>query len=199
MAANAPITIRKIVFVGDSCVGKTTMLMRQASGRFPDEYIPSVFDNYSSGMGRADPLHGLTVFDTAGGEDYDRLRPLSYPGTDVVVICFACINPASLNNVRTRWVPEVSHHLPGVPFILAATKIDLREDEATQRQLAERNLHPYSSAEGKAVAKEVGAARYMETSSLAGIGVSELFDACRNPNIGSAKNNGKFGPVCALL
>ena len=68
----------------------------------------------------------LGLFDTAGQEDYDRLRPLSYPETDVFLICFSVISPVSFRNVREKWVPEVSHHCPGVPFLIVGTQIDLR-------------------------------------------------------------------------
>lgn len=190
--------MRKVVFVGDSCVGKTTMMIRQTSGRFPEDYVPTVFDNYSGGHSRDDPLRGLTLWDTAGGEDYDRLRPLSYPNTDVVVICFSTINPASLINVETKWVPEVCHHAPGVPFILVCTKIDLRGDNDVIRQLHLRNEHMSTYAEGKAVAKRIGAFKYMETSSISNAGLPELFLACQATERGTT-NNGKFGPVCVLL
>ena len=59
----------------------------------------------------------LGLFDTAGQEDYDRLRPLSYPSTDVFLVCFSVISPASFENVKEKWFPEVHHHCPGVPIL----------------------------------------------------------------------------------
>jgi small GTP-binding protein len=44
----------------------------------------------------------LGLWDTAGQEDYDRLRPLSYPQTDVFLICFSVVSPPSFENVRTK-------------------------------------------------------------------------------------------------
>ena len=51
----------------------------------------------------------LALWDTAGQEDYDRLRPLSYPDTDVILMCFSIDNPDSLENIPEKWTPEVSH------------------------------------------------------------------------------------------
>jgi Ras-related C3 botulinum toxin substrate 1 len=63
--------------------------------------------------------------DTAGQEDYDRLRPLSYPQTDVFLICFSIISPHSYDNVKSKWFPEIQHHAPGVPIILVCTSSSL--------------------------------------------------------------------------
>lgn len=50
----------------------------------------------------------LALWDTAGQEDYDRLRPLSYPDTDVILMCFSVDSPDSLENIPEKWTPEVS-------------------------------------------------------------------------------------------
>jgi small GTP-binding protein len=84
----------------------------------------------------------LGLWDTAGQEDYDRLRPLSYPQTDVFLICFSLVNPASFENVRAKWYPEVRHHCPSTPIILVGTKLDLRDDKNTIEKLREKKLTP---------------------------------------------------------
>ena len=70
----------------------------------------------------------LGLWDTAGQEDYDRLRPLSYPQTDVFLIAYSIISPSSWENVKSKWHPEIQHHCPGTPIILVGTKSDLRSD-----------------------------------------------------------------------
>ncbi|KAL5052985.1 hypothetical protein RYX36_033667 [Vicia faba] len=59
----------------------------------------------------------LGLWDTAGQEDYNRLRPLSYRGADVFILAFSLISKASYENVSKKWIPELKHYAPGVPII----------------------------------------------------------------------------------
>ena len=135
-----------------------------------------MFDNYSANvMVNSVPIN-LGLWDTAGQEDYDRLRPLSYPQTDVFLICFSLTSPDSFHNVKSKWYPEISHHAPGVPFILVGTKMDLRDDENTVELLSDKNLSPITSSEGEQLAAEIGAYKYVECSSLTQGGLKQVFD-----------------------
>ena len=92
----------KCVVVGDGAVGKTCLLMSYTTNQFPSKYAPTVFDNYAVTVMIGDDPHTLGLFDTAGQEDYDRLRPLSYPQTDVFLVCFSTVSPSSFENVKEK-------------------------------------------------------------------------------------------------
>eukprot|EP00761_Pharyngomonas_kirbyi_P012892 gb/GECH01012919.1/.p1 GENE.gb/GECH01012919.1/~~gb/GECH01012919.1/.p1 ORF type:complete len:199 (+),score=36.62 gb/GECH01012919.1/:1-597(+) len=166
----------KCVVVGDGAVGKTCLLLSYANNSFPQDYVPTVFDNYNANVMVNGKTVCLGLWDTAGQEEYDRLRPLSYPETDVFLLCFSLVSPVSLTNVRSRWVPELRHHAPGVPFILVGTKLDLREDPEMIKRLNEKNLSPVSQDQGESLAKEIGAYSYMECSARTQKNLKNVFD-----------------------
>ena len=119
----------KLVFVGDECVGKSCFLIRATTSHFEREYIPTVFDNSEANL----TINGLRcwvgLWDTAGQEDYARLRPFSYYDSDVFVVCFDVANRRSFRNVTMKWIPEIHYHAGSPVILLLATKTDLRDDK----------------------------------------------------------------------
>ena len=77
-------------------------LFSYTTNKFPSEYVPTVFDNYAVTVMIGGEPYTLGLFDTAGQEDYDRLRPLSYPQTDVFLVCFSVVSPSSFENVKEK-------------------------------------------------------------------------------------------------
>jgi len=166
----------KLVIVGDTAVGKTCLLISYTSNVFPTGYIPTVFDNYTANlMVDARPI-SLALWDTAGQSDYDRIRPLAYPQTDIFLICFSVVTPASFENAKAKWHTEISRHCPNAPIILVGTKVDLREDTETIEKLNIKNQAPISYEQGLQMMQAIGGVKYMECSALTRIGLKDVFD-----------------------
>lgn len=159
----------KCVAVGDGAVGKTCLLIVYSTASFPGEYVPTIFDNYTVNVVVDGEPINLGLWDTAGQEDYDRLRPLSYPDTDVFLICYSIGAPASLANVEECWNMEVSHHRPSSPKILVGTKCDLRDDPSYTGPTV-------ATEEGAKVKKRIKAVDHIECSALTGENLKTVFD-----------------------
>ncbi|KAJ8273200.1 hypothetical protein GJAV_G00098860 [Gymnothorax javanicus] len=166
----------KCVVVGDGAVGKTCLLISYTTNKFPSEYVPTVFDNYAVTVMIGGEPYTLGLFDTAGQEDYDRLRPLSYPQTDVFLVCFSVVSPSSFENVKEKWVPEILHHCPHTPFLLVGTQMDLRDDMNTVDKLAKNKQRPLTPEVGEKLAKDLRAVKYVECSALTQRGLKNVFD-----------------------
>jgi len=166
----------KCVIVGDGAVGKTCLLISYSTNKFPTEYVPTVFDNYAVTVQIQDQQYIIQLFDTAGQEDYDRLRLIAYPNTDVFLVCFSIINPDSYDNVREKWVPEIQKHCGQAPFLLVGTQMDLRTDPATITNLEKKKKKPVNAEQGKRLASELGAVAYAECSALTQEGMKNVFD-----------------------
>ncbi|KAI4556753.1 hypothetical protein MJT46_015376 [Ovis ammon polii x Ovis aries] len=162
---------KKLVIVGDGACGKTCLLIVFSKDRFPEVYVPTVFENYVADIEVDGKQVELASWDTDGQEDYDRLRPLSYPDTDVILMCFSIDSPDSLENIPEKWTPEVKHFCPNVPIILVGNKKDLRNDEHTRRELAKMKQEPVKPEEGRDMANRIGAFGYMECSAKTKDGV----------------------------
>ncbi|RWR92335.1 rac-like GTP-binding protein 5 [Cinnamomum micranthum f. kanehirae] len=165
----------KCVTVGDGAVGKTCMLISYTSNSFPTDYVPTVFDNFSANVVVDGNTVNLGLWDTAGQEDYNRLRPLSYRGADVFLLAFSLISKASYENVAKKWIPELKHYAPGVPIILVGTKLDLRDDQ--QFFIDHPGAVPITAAQGEDLKRQIEAPAYIECSSKTQQNVKAVFDA----------------------
>jgi Ras family protein A len=191
-------TIRKkLVIVGDGACGKTCLLVVFSKDSFPEVYVPTVFENYVADIEIDGKQIELALWDTAGQEDYDRLRPLSYPDTNVVLICFSVDSPDSLANIPEKWVPEVNHFCPNCPFVLVGCKKDLRNDPETIAKLKKANLQPVNTERAQRIGEEIGAVQYIECSARTKDNVREVFEIATKAALSTKRKKAKGG--CALF
>nr|CAH7761805.1 unnamed protein product [Callosobruchus chinensis] len=187
---------KKLVIVGDGACGKTCLLIVFSKDQFPEVYVPTVFENYVADIEVDGKQVELALWDTAGQEDYDRLRPLSYPDTDVILMCFSVDSPDSLENIPEKWTPEVKHFCPNVPIILVGNKKDLRNDPATISELKKMKQEPVKPQDGRAMAEKINAFAYLECSAKSKEGVREVFE---NATRAALQVKKKKKPRCAML
>jgi Rho family, other len=124
----------------------------------------------------------LSLWDTAGQEEFDRLRSLSYDDTHAIMLCFSVDSKDSLENVESKWTSEIAENCQGVKIVLVALKCDLREQDNEDEEGAEatngaqQEKKPMISYnQGLEVARRIGALRYLECSAMRNRGVNEAF------------------------
>lgn len=188
-------------------------------------YEPTIFENYVHDIFIDGQSVQLSLWDTAGQEEFDRLRSLSYSDTHCIMLCFSIDSPDSLENVQTRWVGEIADNCDGVKLVLVALKCDLRNnedadiDQPIQQNIDDsfnpynphQSMNPYqqpkrliSYEEGLAVAKKVGALRYLECSAKKNRGVNEAFSEAARCALnakpkGAANDNVKQNHSCIIM
>ena len=110
-------------------------------------------------------------------DDFDSLRPLCYPNTDIFLLCFSVVSPTSFHNLTDKWLSEIRHHCPRAPIIIVGTQCDLRNDVKVLIELAHYNERPVTENEAKALTERIGALTYIECSALTQRNLKEVFDS----------------------
>jgi len=184
----------KVVCIGDGAVGKTCLLISYTKGEFPEDYVPTIFDNYSATVKtKSGESILLNLWDTAGQEDYDHIRALAYKDVDCFLICFSLLSQVSLSNVRQKWWPSITDSESSeAKIVLCGTKEDLRTDRKAIAKLAKDGKAPVTKEQGEKLAAEMGASAYVECSALLGTGLKECVQAALNASLKrqAARNKG---------
>lgn len=116
---------KQIALVGDRHCGKTSLAIRLSSDLFLDHYHPTqLVDDYTVEVDAGKQSCKLTLLDLSGACEVDDIRSLVYEHCDAAVLCFDLTDPTSLENVTTKWLPELKKRCPGSPLILAGCKLD---------------------------------------------------------------------------
>ena len=93
----------KCVLIGDSGVGKTSLVVTYGTNKFPSptDFVPCVSEPYHRDITvYSGETVNIGIFDIGGGEDFHRLRPINYPNTDVFLLCFSVDNRDSFSRNR---------------------------------------------------------------------------------------------------
>ncbi|KAL4617737.1 rho-related GTP-binding protein RhoN-like [Arapaima gigas] len=157
----------KIVVVGDTQCGKTALLHVFAKDSYPENYVPTVFENYTASFEIDKQRIELNMWDTSGSSYYDNVRPLAYPDSDAVLICFDISRPETLDSVIKKWQGETQEFCPNAKVVLVGCKVDMRTDLSTLRELSKQRLIPVTHEQGTMLARQIGAVAYAECTSKA--------------------------------
>lgn len=165
----------KVVIVGDSGCGKTSLFSSYIRGSFPLAYEPTIFENHRTFVKQVQSKTVLSadLWDTAGQEEYERLRRLSYQDADVVVVAYSVDAPESLPNIHEVWAPEVMTYAPHASIVLVGLKDDM--------------VHAVSPAHAYQVAESIGAVAHLACSSIRMHNVNELFNCVFNTAYNKAR------------
>ncbi|KAJ5076587.1 rho-like family small gtpase [Anaeramoeba ignava] len=167
----------QVLFTGENGVGKTTLLMTYEQKKFPEEYIPSVFDNFLKQFQIKNQNFQIIFWDKGMDEEFhDKLTPLFFVEKDIIVICFAIDYYYSFENIESFWIPYIEKHGPNSKRILIGTKMDLRNNEKKIKKLKKRNEKLITKEEGIELANKIKAIKYFECSSLNQKGIETIFN-----------------------
>ena len=126
----------KVVVVGDGAVGKTCLVDAYGNNGFPNQYVPTVAKNYENNVEYDGQNYTLDIWDTGGQEEFRSVRPVSYNGADVFIVCFAVNERNSLENACGKWLKELEDTGPrNVARVLCCTKKDLREGAESNKDM----------------------------------------------------------------
>ncbi|CAJ0582861.1 unnamed protein product, partial [Mesorhabditis spiculigera] len=159
----------KLVVVGDSFTGKTSLLHSYTEQRFVTKYDTTVFDNFAMSVSIEGKRFLVNLFDTAGKEGYAHLRTLSYPQTNVFLLCFSMTDATTLDSCQSIWMPEIRKYTGHmVPVLLIGTKEDAWENQPESDRISVEKV--------KRLAEEMGCASFVACSALTQRGLKQVFD-----------------------
>uniref|UniRef100_K7FC25 Rho family GTPase 2 n=1 Tax=Pelodiscus sinensis TaxID=13735 RepID=K7FC25_PELSI len=146
--------------------GETRLIRIHCPPAFPRRSVP-VGVVHMSPLQEVDRRRSpVECWDCAGRSAYyDNVRPLAYPDSDAVLICFDISRPETLDSVLKKWQGETQEFCPNAKVVLVGCKLDMRTDLHTLRELSKQRLIPVTHEQGSTLARQMGAVAYVECSS----------------------------------
>lgn len=166
----------KIVTVGDGSIGKNKFLWAFAKNEIPPDYVPTVVDNIVQKINFKGKDISLQIWDTSAADDLEGIRVLSYAKTNIFLICFNIADQVSLENAEKKWLAEIRNHVNNPFIFLVGLNSELRNDESTNNELAQKNVQYITYEQGKAKANETKIDGYCECSLKSVDSVKAVFD-----------------------
>jgi len=210
MATSNPNAIDlKFVVVGDGAVGKTCLLQAFSSDEEINmEHVPTIFENSQKEYKVGSQKYNLDLWDTAGQENFDRLRPLSYKGVDCFLLCFDVSNATSLDNIKFKWIKEVNKaieegegHAKG-QVMLVGTKSDKRGQKSDlYTECTKENIRDHRQTVGESRGYKdnwESKIMYVETSAIKRTGVTEVFETAIKMCM-AEKDTKAAGNCCTIM
>lgn len=189
------------VILGDAGVGKTSLIVSYSSNGYPEKYVPTVHDYYTVRLTVEDRPMVLQLVDTAGQNQFEMIRRLSYPDAEIFILCFNICDPESFRRIRDKWAPELREYCPKVPVVLVGTQVDQRNNVDVKCKLNRIGSTPISTQQGMTTAKKIGARKYIECSALTQKNLKATFDSAiivALENRGKKKSPSKMIPRLSL-
>ncbi|MFX0133008.1 MAG: Rab family GTPase [Candidatus Hodarchaeota archaeon] len=163
----------KIVVVGDSAVGKTSLIKRYTINTFEKDYISTLGMHFSR---YEEMLSGIMVelflWDLAGQESFATLRERFYKGSSGAIIVFS-LAPEEIESYHhiDKWLSNIKEACGNIPVVLFGNKADLVDQDA----LASSPNYETSDVHVKKLAQDYNISEYFRTSALTGQGVKDAF------------------------
>jgi Ras-related C3 botulinum toxin substrate 1 len=193
----------KVVVIGDDRHPdhpKTRFLLTYRDHADPGEYLATVFDNIKTRIMVDDRQVELQLWDTSGQEDHKKLRPLSYPQTDVFIATFSVVSPTSLGNIETTWIPELREHCPRTPVILVGLESELRDEVAANPdEWKSKGMEAVPSSKGEEMKTRIGALGYLECSTKTMVNIDETFEMAARACLPASESVSHEGGCCEVF
>lgn len=190
----------KILLLGDSQCGKTSLLEVYKMKRYTDEYIPAVIDSFTKDFKLENKTITIMLWDNSEKSEYDSFRALSYCDVDLVFLCYSVNDKTTLSNITIKWMPIIRSFYPIPGIFLIGLKLELRDLDLNNVDANEMNL----KEDGIRMKEIIGAAEFFECSSKKYFNVNEIFNAAalwikKNRLIDNLLKKNKYGVLKNLF
>ncbi|TKR63113.1 hypothetical protein L596_026988 [Steinernema carpocapsae] len=187
--------------VGDSGVGKASLIFAYAIDTNPEPTIPSEFNDFYININIDKKLIGLKISNISDVEDIEYLRYNEYNTRNVFIVCFSIACPDSFISARDRWIPEIQDHFPGAPIVFVGMKSDLRSSIATVKHLQILGKSPVSKKKAQRTALRFGNVKYADCSVTSAQDVRAVFEKATKAVLDPPKMNETIclRPICKIM